>query len=99
MVKIAKHKLKNYLNRPDGELDLHGFTKTESLVALSDFLNNAHQLNWQRVRIITGKGINSPGGKFVIREVVMEWLRNQNYRFSFAKSKEGGAGSIIVEIN
>lgn len=98
MVKIAKHKLKKYLNRPDGELDLHGFTKTESLSALREFMSNAHELGWQRVQIITGKGLNSPYGKPIIRESVIEWLQDQSYRFNFAKSKEGGSGSIIVEI-
>ncbi len=98
MKRLPEHKLRQYLSRPDGELDLHGFTRQETLSELESFLNKAESLQWHKVKIITGRGLNSPEGRAILREVVVEWLNNNRYRYSIASGKEGGPGSVIVDL-
>ncbi|HRH32564.1 MAG TPA: Smr/MutS family protein [bacterium] len=98
MKRLPSHKIKQYLERPDGELDLHGQTKLEALHEVQLFLRRAEILGWHRVKIITGRGLNSPDGKAVLKESVSNWLRQADYKFKEASGKEGGPGSLVVDI-
>ncbi len=98
MKRISSHKIKQYLHRPDGEIDLHGLFREEAIKELEEFLARAERLHWQSVKVITGRGLNSPGGKAIIKENVQIWLRSHNYSFKSAKSSEGGPGSLIVSL-
>lgn len=99
MKKISNHKIKQYLRRPDGEIDLHGLSREEAIKELKDFLSRADSLHWQSVKVITGRGLNSPDGVSILKQSVQIWLRSHNYAFTAAKNKEGGPGSIIVSIH
>jgi len=98
MVKIAKHSLNRLLNKPDAELDLHGLTKREAEPELDSFLLKAEQLSWQTVRIIVGKGWNSPDNKAVLKDFVKDKLAKYNYTYKNAKMNEGGEGVLIVSL-
>lgn len=99
MKRISSHKIKQYLQQPDGELDLHGLSKAQALAELEVFLQRAERLEWQRVKVITGRGLNSPEGFSIVKESTLTWLKNNHYKHRIAKIKEGGAGCIIVTIN
>lgn len=99
MKKIPAHKIKQYLQRPDGEIDLHGFSREEAIKELETFVLRAERLHWLSVKVITGRGLNSPGGVSVIKQVTELWLRTHNYQFKIAKGNEGGPGSLIVSID
>ena len=99
MKRIPSHKIKHYISLPDGEIDLHGLFRDEAIKELTDFLHRAESLHWQSVKVITGRGLNSPGGVSVLKEAVETWLRIHNYQYKTAKGKQGGPGSIIVSIH
>lgn len=98
MKRLASHKVKQYLSRPDGELDLHGLTVREALEETARFLEHAERQHWQKVRIITGRGLNSPAGKAVLKEAIGKWLLDYGYRYRSATGQEGGPGSLIVSL-
>ena len=98
MSRLPSHKLKQYLERPEGELDLHGLNRIESEREVGDFLDKAASLGWKKVKIITGRGLNSPSGHAILKEHVQAYLRRHSYRFRIAKGSEGGPGSLIVEL-
>lgn len=98
MKRLSVQKIKQYLERPDGELDLHGLRQDEAMAELADFLHKAERLGWERVKIITGRGLNSPDGRGVLRDRAEAFLRSHNYRFQAAKLADGGAGCLMVDI-
>ncbi len=81
------------------ELDLHGHFKDEALAKLESFIAGAHARGRQAVLVITGKGINSPGGP-VLQDAVSRWLREQGRariaEFSPAPRDKGGSGAFVV---
>lgn len=99
MKKISHHTIKQFLRRPDGEIDLHGLTRLEAIKELENFLRQANNMRWESVKVITGRGLNSPDGKAVLKESVIQWLGENGYKYSIAKGKEGGPGSVIVTID
>lgn len=99
MKRIPSHKIKQFISLPDGEIDLHGLFREEAIKELADFLYRAESLHWQSVKVITGRGLNSPGGVSVVKQATETWLRTHNYQYKTAKGKEGGPGSIIVSIH
>ncbi len=83
------------------DLDLHGFTQDEARRELDAFLREASRLGHSCVRIIHGKGRNSPGNEAVLRKKVPQWLshrRNRPYvaAFASARQRDGGSGAIYV---
>lgn len=98
MKRLSSHKIKQYLGRPDGELDLHGLRQDEAMAELADFLEKAERLGWDKVRIVTGRGLNSPGGQGVLKMRTESFLASHGYRFQRAKVAEGGDGCLIVTI-
>jgi len=55
-------------------LDLHGCGVREAREITAAFLGDAQAHGERIVRIVYGKGRNSPGGRGVLREVVPRWL-------------------------
>ena len=78
------------------ELDLHALTRPEAEVELYDFLERSHSLGFSKVRIITGKGINSENQQSVLKPFVEEILKREKLKFRNAKPNEGGSGAIEV---
>ena len=91
--------MNKYLKEIDEELDLHGKTKTESILELMVFLSDCKSNDYEKVRIITGKGLHSRGGEGVLKQYVEDFLHKHKYTFSNAKINEGGEGAIIVNLN
>jgi DNA-nicking Smr family endonuclease len=81
------------------ELDLHGFLKDEALKRLEHFITSAYARGSRAVLVITGKGINSPGGP-VLPGAVAAWLREQGKglvaEFLTAPRDKGGSGAIVA---
>ena len=80
------------------ELDLHTLTRREAEIELYDFLARVHDLGLSRVRIITGKGINSPGRESVLKPFVENILKAEKLKFKRAKMNEGGEGALEVQM-
>ena len=78
------------------ELDLHMLTKTQAEEELYDFLDKSYSLGFHKVKIITGKGLNSENRQSVLKPFVQGILRREKLRFRDAKINEGGSGAIDV---
>lgn len=82
-------------------LDLHGFTQKEARRELDLFLRESAKLGYSCVRIVHGKGRNSPGRESVLKQKVPTWLmhrRNRPYvaAFTSARLGDGGSGALYV---
>jgi DNA-nicking Smr family endonuclease len=58
-------------------LDLHGLGVNDALAETERFLLAAQAGGEPVVRIVYGKGLRSPGGRGVLREVIPHWLENE----------------------
>lgn len=94
--------MKNKNNRPIfsgnvcAELDLHSLTRPQAEIELYDFLERSYELGFQKVRVVTGRGVNSENQQSVLRPFVEEILRREKLKFRKAKLNEGGSGAIEV---
>lgn len=78
------------------ELDLHMFTRRQAEMELYDFLEKSYNLGFCKVRIITGKGINSENKESVLKPFVQTILKREGLKFRNAKINQGGEGAIEV---
>jgi DNA-nicking Smr family endonuclease len=98
-MKMRRIKQNKYTQKIDAEIDLHGMTQTEARRELLLFLDEAASEPWQRVRIITGKGIHSENGIGVLRELTETVLNSKGLSFVEAKIGDGGSGALVVKIS
>ena len=80
------------------ELDLHGFTKEEAREEVLDFLSEVNLKGYNKIRIITGKGLHSEGNRGVLKEYVQSMLDEKGLKYTDAKINEGGSGAINIEL-
>jgi DNA-nicking Smr family endonuclease len=83
------------------QLDLHGFTVEEAKVLLDQFLYRAYSTGLRCVRLIHGRGKNSPDNRPVLKEHVQMWLSHGRLSrlvlaFVTAPARDGGAGAAYV---
>jgi DNA-nicking Smr family endonuclease len=97
-MKMRRLKQNKYEQRIDAELDLHGYTQSEARSLLDEFLDEAAAEGYGRVRIVTGKGLHSPDGVGVIKELTETILSQAGHRFVEAKMNDGGSGALIVTL-
>ena len=84
-----------------GHLDLHGYTVEEAKFVLDGFLNRAYSSGHRCVRLIHGRGKNSPDNRPVLKEHVQMWLSQGRLSrmvlaFVTAPTRDGGAGAAYV---
>lgn len=84
-----------------GQLDLHGYTVEEAKKLLDRFLNQAYSGGLRCVRLIHGRGKNSPDNRPVLKEHVQMWLSQGRLSrlvlaFVTAPARDGGAGATYV---
>jgi DNA-nicking Smr family endonuclease len=81
-----------------GELDLHGMTRVEARVAVSEFLSDALKRGWRCLRVIHGKGLGSKNREPVLKAQLGRWLsrRNEVLAFCQARRHDGGGGALVV---
>ncbi|HHM06220.1 MAG TPA: DNA mismatch repair protein MutS [Gammaproteobacteria bacterium] len=80
------------------ELDLHGFTLPRAQQALGDFLRTCRVRGIRCVRIVHGKGLNSPDGVPVIKLKLQHWLRQRREVLAYCSARpvDGGAGALYA---
>jgi DNA-nicking Smr family endonuclease len=94
---MKKLKFNKYVRQIESELDLHGMTEREAEKELYLYLREVVAERQKLVRVITGKGLHSPDGRAVIREMTIDVLKRLNLHFRSGKPDEGGDGAIIVD--
>jgi DNA-nicking Smr family endonuclease len=81
-------------------LDLHGLGVKLALRETERFLAEAQAHGLGSVKIVTGKGRGSPGGRGVLREVVPRWLDGDGQRYvrrwERCPDQSGMDGGVIV---
>lgn len=79
------------------EIDLHGLTVAAAQAALSRFLGDCRARGVLCVRVIHGKGLNSPEGP-VLKRLTDRVLRHRGDVIAFraARPNDGGGGAAIV---
>jgi DNA-nicking Smr family endonuclease len=84
--------------RPQAELDLHGVTGNEARVLVNNFLSESVGNHLQKVRIVHGRGLHSPDGKAVLKDVVVAVLASSPYVRAYGNPPpaEGGTGAVWV---
>jgi DNA-nicking Smr family endonuclease len=99
-----KDLLRNVLRATAGgvqpTLDLHGLSVKEALRATAEFVEASSRARLSPVRIVYGKGLGSPGGQGVLREVIPRWCEKEGRRWveSFRREvdSKGGDGAILL---
>ncbi|MDR2260150.1 MAG: Smr/MutS family protein [Azoarcus sp.] len=83
---------------PQAKIDLHGLNRDEARAALSLFIATALAHGKRCIRVIHGKGLGSPGGISVLKQLSRGWLaqREEILAFCQANPHEGGAGALLV---
>ncbi|MDH5751619.1 MAG: Smr/MutS family protein [Deltaproteobacteria bacterium] len=85
---------------PDSQIDLHGKTQEEAIMAVQNFILTSHNQRLRNVLIITGKGRNSGSQGPVLRDLVRSWLERNGDRFvrsfDWAPPRHGGQGALWV---
>lgn len=96
--KSKKIRHNKYLQVTRSEIDLHDLTREEARDSLENFLKNARDKKYERIRIITGKGLHSENGRSVLKEYVKNILEKKGLEYSDSKIYEGGGGAIDVRL-
>ena len=80
------------------QVDLHGMRTDEAREALTAFIRDAHKQGIRCVRVVTGKGLGSPGKTPVLKNKVHKWLvqKSEVVAFVQAQPAQGGAGALVV---
>lgn len=82
-------------------LDLHGMNADRALRELDGFVQRSRAGGSRHIRVITGKGQRSVGGKPVLKSAVARWLRGQGDRvekWQLAPPRLGGQGAYILTL-
>ncbi len=79
-------------------LDLHGRTSEEAERLVEEFLKESYKQRLVKVRIVHGRGLHSPDGRAVLKDVVMRILKRSTYvrATGVASPSEGGSGAVWV---
>ncbi len=79
-------------------IDLHGLRRDAAREALGNFIRDCQRQGIRCVRVITGKGLGSPGKESIIKHKTYGWLVQKKEVLAFvqARPSEGGAGALVV---
>ena len=96
--RLTLRKLRRGTYAVEDELDLHGNQSDAARIVLQEFLHQAAQRKLRCVRVIHGKGMNSPGGDAVLRRLTRNWLTQhaQVLAFCAAAAGQGGDGAVLI---
>jgi DNA-nicking Smr family endonuclease len=83
------------------QLDLHGLTQEEARIAVEEFIDRAAKFRSCCVKIIHGRGVNSPGARAILKERLPGWLGSRRMSrhvvaYASAPFADGGVGAVYV---
>jgi len=84
-----------------GQIDLHGLNRTEAQIAVEDFIIRTSRYRGCCVKIIHGRGINSPQDPAPLKDLLQRLLttrRMSRYVVAYASAPhcDGGVGALYV---
>lgn len=81
-------------------LDLHGLSVKKAVEETRKFVEASARAEIPAVRIVYGKGLGSPGGRGILREVIPSWCIKEGKpwveTFQREVDQKGGDGSILL---
>lgn len=82
----------------DAEIDLHGLGSRDAQQQLLRFLHVCVEDGYRCVRIVHGKGYNSPDNQPVLKNDLNLWLRQHQEVLAFCSTppRAGGTGAVYV---
>jgi DNA-nicking Smr family endonuclease len=94
-------KLRNGLYSIQGQIDLHGLNKSEAQIAVENYVMQMSRVHSCCIKIIHGRGINSPTDRATLKESLQRLLstrRMSRYVVAYASapSCDGGVGAVYV---
>ncbi|MCL2174797.1 MAG: Smr/MutS family protein [Treponema sp.] len=95
---IPGEKRRHLLNaKPDDILDIHGYTAEKAWISLEEFFQNAKSNDYEKLRIIHGKG-NHTQGEAVLKNTVRKFIEQCGFagESGYEKSNNGGSGATWV---
>ncbi len=83
---------------PEDELDLHnGRSSEECLREFEEFLLDCLKRNLRKIRVITGKGLHSPGGRAVLSPKIEKLIEEfMSFKVIERYKKESGHFDVIL---
>jgi DNA-nicking Smr family endonuclease len=86
--------------KPDGIIDLHGYSLKIGKVKLESYLLKSYENNLRNILVVTGKGLNNLG---VLKKEVPIWLDHKEIKkllisYETAPNSFGGSGALLVRI-
>jgi DNA-nicking Smr family endonuclease len=95
------HKLRNGLYSIQGQIDLHGLSRADAQIAVEDCIIRMSRFHSCCVKIIHGRGINSPTDRATLKESLQRLLstrRMSRYVVAYASAppRDGGVGAVYV---
>lgn len=93
--------LRNGVYSIQGFVDLHGMSRVEAREAVEEFIEHMSRGRSCCVKIVHGRGINSPSDKAVLKEQLQRWLATRRMArhvvaYASAPSTDGGVGAVYV---
>ncbi len=93
--------LRNGLYSIQGQIDLHGFNRIEAQIAVEDFIVRMSRFRSCCIKIIHGRGMNSPGDKATLKEDLQRLLKTRRLSrhvlaYASAPARDGGVGAVYV---
>jgi DNA-nicking Smr family endonuclease len=94
-------KLKDGLFAVQDHMDLHGCTRLEAELKVTEFLLKSYRLGLRCVLVVHGRGLNSEDHIPVLKERLPVWLSRGPVKrivlaFSTARPYDGGTGAIYI---
>jgi DNA-nicking Smr family endonuclease len=93
--------LRSGLYSIQGQLDLHGFNRADAEIAVEEYIVRMSRFRPCCVKIIHGRGINSPTDRATLKESLQRLLstrRMSRYVVAYASApqNDGGVGAVYV---
>ena len=93
--------LRNGLYSIQGQIDLHGLNRAEAQIAVEEYIVRMSRFRSCCVKIIHGRGINSPSDRTTLKDSLQRLLstrRMSRYVVAYASapSRDGGVGAVYV---
>jgi DNA-nicking Smr family endonuclease len=84
-----------------GQVDLHGLSREEAREAVEGFIERMSRFRSCCVKIIHGRGINSPNDRAILKEQLQRWLSTRRLArhvvaYASAPFSDGGVGAVYV---
>jgi DNA-nicking Smr family endonuclease len=96
--------LRNGLYSIQGQIDLHGLSQPEAQTAIEEYIVRMSRFRPCCIKIIHGRGINSPIDRTTIKDSLQRFLstrRMSRYVLAYASAayRDGGVGAVYVLLN